>query len=92
MSQSQDRNTRGMSSFGDTLPMGAFRPNPSWYDEYWLTETRVARPRRRWATWLARLAGTLVNLRRLIGRTAARSAALGRRDQRGPISSGAAQI
>ena len=60
MSQLQHLNDRGISSFGDALPMGAFRPNPSWYNEYWLTETRMAPPRRRWASWLATLAALLL--------------------------------
>lgn len=52
----QNRNTRRRPSVGDELPMGAFRPHPSWYEEHWLRETPRATPgpRRRWhARWAA---------------------------------------
>jgi hypothetical protein len=68
MSQVRSRNAPLQPDAGDALPMGAFRPHPSWYEEYWLTEARPAPPsviRRRLARLVA-LPGVLVKLRRLI--------------------------
>jgi hypothetical protein len=70
MSQTRNRNTRLAPNDGDALPMGAFRPHPSWYEEYWLTEARAARSSviRQWLARLATFPSALVKLRRLIGK------------------------
>ena len=69
MSQTRNRNTRLAPNDGYALPMGAFRPHPSWYEEYWLTEARPARPSvvRQWLARLAMFPGALAKLRRSIG-------------------------
>jgi len=54
MSQIRNRNSKLDAS--DALPMGAFRPHPSWFEKHWLTEAQPIPPgviRRN----LARLAG-----------------------------------
>jgi len=69
MSQTRIRNTRSAPNDGDALPMGAFRPHPSWYEEYWFTEARPARPSviRQRLGRLAKFPGALAKLRRIIG-------------------------
>ncbi len=69
MSQTRNRNTRSAPNDGDALPMGAFRAHPSWYEEYWLTEARPARPSviRQWLARLATFPGARAKLRRLMG-------------------------
>lgn len=66
MSQIRNRSTQPDAS--DALPMGAFRPHPSWYEEHWLKEAQPAPPSviRRCLARLAGFAGGLVKLRRLI--------------------------
>jgi len=68
MSQIRNRNTRLQPNAGDALPMGAFRPHASWYEEYWLTEAPPAAPSviRRCLARLAAFASALTKLRRLI--------------------------
>jgi hypothetical protein len=44
VSQTNDRNTRLESNDGNALAMGMFRPDASWYEEYWLTEAPPAAP------------------------------------------------
>ena len=68
MSQIRNRNARLQLDASDALPMGAFRPHPSWYEAYWLTEVRPAPPGviRRCLARLAAFASALVELRRLI--------------------------
>jgi len=68
MSQVRSRNALLQPNAGDALPMGAFRPHLSWYEEYWLTEVRPAPPSviRQCLARLAALPGVFVKLRRLI--------------------------
>lgn len=44
MSQIRNRNGQLQHDPSDALPMGAFRPNPSWFEEHWLVESRPAPP------------------------------------------------
>lgn len=62
MSQIRNRNSQLQADAGDTLPMGAFRPNPSWFEEHWLTEAQPTPPGviRRSVTRLVEFAGALV--------------------------------
>jgi len=58
MSQIRNRNGQLQRDAGDALPMGAFRPNPSWFEEHWLTESRPAPPSTV-RLYLVRMAGFL---------------------------------
>jgi hypothetical protein len=71
MPQNGNRKTRLQPDAGDALPMGAFRPNPSWYEEHWLREARPAPPSviHQCLAWLAAFARALVKLPRLSRRT-----------------------
>jgi hypothetical protein len=66
MLQIGNRKTRLQPDAGDALPMGAFRPNPSWYEEHWLREARPAPPSviRQCLVRLALIARALIKLPR----------------------------
>ncbi len=42
MPQIRSRNSK--LDAGDGLPMGAFRPHPSWFEKHWLMEAQPAPP------------------------------------------------
>ncbi len=44
MSQTRNRSSKFQLDAGDALPMGAFRPHRSWFEEHWLMEARPAPP------------------------------------------------
>ncbi len=60
MSQIRNRNSKVDAS--DGLPMGAFRPHPSWFDEQWIIEARPTPPGtvRGFLVQLGGIAGALV--------------------------------
>jgi len=62
MSQTRNRNSKFQLDAGDALPMGAFRPHPSWFEEHWLVEARPVSPGkvRRFLAQLAVIAGALI--------------------------------
>jgi hypothetical protein len=68
MSQIRNRNSKLQLDASDALPMGAFRPHPSWFEEHWLVEAPPAPPStvRRHLTRLAGFVGALN--KRLIAR------------------------
>ena len=63
MSQTRNRNSKIQLDAGDALPMGAFRPHPSWFEEHWLMEARPTPPGRvrRFVVQLVGIAGALVS-------------------------------
>lgn len=68
MSHIRNRSGQLQRDAGDALPMGAFRPHPSWFEDHWLTEAFPSPPcaARRYLVRLAGLAGALIR-QRLIG-------------------------
>ena len=70
MSQIRNRNSQLQLDASDALPMGAFRPHPSWFEEHWLMEAPPTRPStaRRYLLRLAGFAGEFIKRRRLIAR------------------------
>jgi hypothetical protein len=60
---SQIRNRNSQLDASDRLPMGAFRPHPSWFDEHWLIEARPKPPGtvRRFLVQLGGIAGVLLS-------------------------------